>query len=395
MSELAKVILKSGKDISLRRFHPWVFSGAIKKIKGEVAEGDLVRVVDNKDEFLALGHYQIGSIAIRAISFVDVLPEADFWEKKLSDAYEMRKILGVAEVENNNTYRLLHAEGDGMPGLIIDVYNGTAVMQMHSIGMWNARFEIAEALKNVMGDELKAIYDKSESTLPFKADIEPHDGYIWGESESFVATECGLKFKVDWIKGQKTGFFIDQRDNRNLLESYSKGKKVLNMFCYTGGFSFYAMRGGAELVHSVDSSAKAIDLTNQNVELNFPGDTRHEAFATDAFKFLDDMETDYDVIVLDPPAFAKHKNVLNNAMQGYKRLNSKAFQKVKKGGIVFTFSCSQVVTRDLFRKAVFSAAAQSGRTVKILHQLTQPTDHPVNIYHPEGEYLKGLVLYVE
>ena len=307
----------------------------------------------------------------------------------------MRKILGVAGVEDNDTYRLVHAEGDGMPGLIIDVYNGTAVMQMHSIGMWNARHEIADALKEIMGDDLKAVYDKSEATLPFKADIEPRDGYLWGESESFIATECGLKFKVDWIKGQKTGFFIDQRENRNLLEKFSKGKKVLNMFCYTGGFSFYAMRGGAELVHSVDSSAKAIDLTNQNVDINFPEDKRHEAFAVDAFKFLDDMPTDYDVIVLDPPAFAKHKNVLNNAMQGYKRLNLKAFEKIKPGGILFTFSCSQVVTRDLFRKAIFSAAAQSGRTVKILHQLTQPADHPVNIYHPEGEYLKGLVLYVE
>lgn len=395
MNELAKVILKSGKDISLRRFHPWVFSGAIKKIIGHAEEGDLVRVVDNKDEFLAIGHYQIGSIAVRAISFVDEMPSADFYERKISNAYEMRKIIGVAGVDNNDTYRLVHAEGDGMPGLIIDVYNGTAVMQMHSIGMWHARNEIAQAIKNVLGDEIKAVYDKSETTLPFKADITPLDGCLLGKSESFVATECGLKFNVDWVKGQKTGFFIDQRDNRNLLESYSKGKKVLNMFCYTGGFSFYAMRGGADLVHSVDSSGKAIDLTRQNVELNYPEDSRHEAYAVDAFKFMDEMTTDYDVIVLDPPAFAKHKNVLNNALKGYKRLNMKAFEKIKPGGIVFTFSCSQVVTRDLFRKAIFSAAAQSGRNVKILHQLTQPADHPVSIYHPEGEYLKGLVLYVE
>ncbi len=390
-----KVVLKSGKDQSLRRFHPWVFSGAIKKIYGEPAEGDIVSVYDNKDEFLGLGHYQIGSISIRIVSFVELEINHQFWEDKIKQAYQLRKVQGLISDSQTNAYRLVHAEGDSMPGLIIDMYGDTAVVQMHSIGMFLIKDDIDEILKKIFGDELKAIYNKSESTIPYKAKVEPENGYTFGHSETRIALENGLKFRVDWEKGQKTGFFVDQRDNRSLLEQYSKGRSVLNMFCYTGGFSFYAMRGGAELVHSVDSSERAIELTKENVELNFPGDKRHDAFAVDAFKYLDDIKDKYDLIILDPPAFAKHHNVLNNALQGYKKLNAKAFEQIKPGGILFTFSCSQVVSKDAFRKAVFSAAAKSGRNVRILNQMTQPADHPVNIYHPEGEYLKGLVLYVE
>jgi len=310
-------------------------------------------------------------------------------------AYRMRQALGLAENPQNNTYRLVHGEGDNLPGLIIDVYGKTAVMQAHSAGMHVDRMMIADALSEVMGGKIENIYYKSETTLPYKADLGPENGFIKGGSPENVAMEYGLKFHVDWLKGQKTGFFVDQRENRHLLEQYAKGRNVLNMFCYTGGFSFYAMRGGANLVHSVDSSSKAIDLTNQNVELNFPGDARHQAFAEDAFKYLDRMGDQYDLIILDPPAFAKHRDALRNALRGYSKLNAKAFEKIKPGGILFTFSCSQVVDKKDFRNAVFTAAAQSGRKVRILHQLTQPADHPVNIYHPEGEYLKGLVLYVE
>ncbi|MGL4332811.1 MAG: class I SAM-dependent rRNA methyltransferase [Bacteroidales bacterium] len=391
-----KIYLKPGKEESLKRFHPWIFSGAIAKIEDGVEEGDLVEVIDSKQNFIAYGHCQIGSIAVRVLTFEKEEINSAFWVKRLTAAFDLRKNLGLVAGEYNNAYRLVHGEGDNLPGLIIDVYDGTAVIQAHSPGMHIARFEILEALKQVMGEELKNVYYKSESTLPFKADLNPEDGYLYGGNANTVATEYGLKFHADWLKGQKTGFFVDQRENRSLLEHYSKGKKVLNMFCYTGGFSFYAMRGGAELVHSVDSSGKAIDLTNKNVELNFPGDPRHKAFAEDAFKFLDNMqEGEYDLIILDPPAFAKHKNVLRNALQGYQKLNAKAFKKIKSGGIIFTFSCSQVVSKENFRLAVFSAAAQSGRRVRIINQLTQPADHPVNIYHPEGEYLKGLVLYVE
>jgi len=390
-----KVVLKSGKDQSLRRFHPWVFSGAIKKIYGEPAEGDIVTVYDNKDEFLGLGHYQIGSIAIRIISFTEVEINNEFWEDKIRKAYQLRIDQGLVSDETTNAYRLVHAEGDNMPGLIIDMYDDTAVVQMHSVGMFLIKDTIDEILKKIFGDQLKAIYNKSEGTIPYKANVTPENGYTFGKSETRIALENGLKFRVDWEKGQKTGFFVDQRDNRALLEKYSKGKSVLNMFCYTGGFSFYAMRGGAKLVHSVDSSERAIDLTKENVELNYPGDERHDAFAVDAFKYLEDIKDKYDLIILDPPAFAKHNNVLNNALQGYKRLNAKAFEQIKPGGIIFTFSCSQVVSKDVFRKTIFSAAAKSGRNVRILNQLTQPADHPVNIYHPEGEYLKGLVLYVE
>ena len=390
-----KVYLKAGKEESLKRFHPWVFSGAIARIEGEPEEGEIVDVYTSKKEFIACGHFQIGSIAVRVLTFRQEEINRDFWKRRLEVALDLRRSLNLVDNPENNTYRLVHGEGDNLPGLIIDVYGQTAVMQAHSAGMHVYRMEIAEALSEVMGDIVQHIYYKSETTLPFKADLGPENGFINGGSPENVALENGLKFHVDWLKGQKTGFFVDQRENRHLLERYSKGRNVLNMFCYTGGFSFYAMRGGANLVHSVDSSAKAIDLTNQNVELNFPGDERHQAFAEDAFKYLDRMGDQYDLIILDPPAFAKHRDALRNALRGYSKLNAKAFEKIKPGGILFTFSCSQVVDKKDFRNAVFTAAAQSGRSVRILHQLTQPGDHPVNIYHPEGEYLKGLVLYVE
>ncbi len=394
-SNLTSIILKSGKDQSLKRFHPWVFSGAIKKIKGSIAEGDVVAVYSNKDEFLGLGHYQVGSIAVRVFSFEQVDPDFDFWKSKLAKAFAMREQLGLAANAGTNVYRLVNAEGDGMPGLIIDYYNGVAVMQMHSIGMYLIREKLAEALKEIMGGALIAVYDKSAKTLPFKADIKPVNGYVLANSPVNQVLEYGLKFNVDWENGQKTGFFIDQRENRRLVEHYAKGRDVLNMFCYTGGFSFFAMRGGANLVHSVDSSARAIDLANENVALNFPGDKRHQTFAVDAFEYMQGIKNKYDLIILDPPAFAKHRGTLPRALQGYKKLNARAFEQIRPGGVVFTFSCSQVVSKEKFREAVFSGAAISGRTVKVLNQLAQPADHPVNIYHPEGEYLKGLVLYVE
>ena len=391
-----KVFLKPGKEESLKRFHPWVFSGAIARVEGEPEEGEVVDVYTSKKEFIACGHFQIGSIAVRVLSFRQEPIDHAFWVRRLQVAKDLRCALGVLGNPQNNTYRLVHGEGDNLPGLIIDVYDHTAVMQAHSAGMHLDRMVVAEALEEVMGDVIQHIYYKSETTLPFKADLlATENGFLKGGSPENVAMENGLKFHVDWLKGQKTGFFVDQRENRALLERYAKGRNVLNMFCYTGGFSFYAMRGGANLVHSVDSSAKAIDLTNENVELNFPGDARHQAFAEDAFKFLDRMGDQYDLIILDPPAFAKHRDALRNALRGYTKLNAKAFEKIRPGGILFTFSCSQVVNKQDFRNAVFTAAAQSGRSVRILHQLTQPGDHPVNIYHPEGEYLKGLVLYVE
>ena len=391
-----KVFLKPGKEESLKRFHPWVFSGAIARVEGEPEEGEVVDVYTSKKEFIACGHFQIGSIAVRVLSFRQEPIDHAFWVRRLQVAKDLRCALGVLGNPQNNTYRLVHGEGDNLPGLIIDVYDHTAVMQAHSAGMHLDRMAVAEALEEVMGDVIQHIYYKSETTLPFKADLlATENGFLKGGSPENVAMENGLKFHVDWLKGQKTGFFVDQRENRALLERYAKGRNVLNMFCYTGGFSFYAMRGGANLVHSVDSSAKAIDLTNENVSLNFPGDTHHQAFAEDAFKFLDRMGDQYDLIILDPPAFAKHRDALRNALRGYTKLNAKAFEKIRPGGILFTFSCSQVVNKQDFRNAVFTAAAQSGRSVRILHQLTQPGDHPVNIYHPEGEYLKGLVLYVE
>ena len=391
-----KVFLKPGKEESLKRFHPWVFSGAIARVEGEPEEGEVVDVYTSKKEFIACGHFQIGSIAVRVLSFRQEPIDHAFWVRRLQVAKDLRCALGVLGNPQNNTYRLVHGEGDNLPGLIIDVYDHTAVMQAHSAGMHLDRMVVAEALEEVMGDVIQHIYYKSETTLPFKADLlATENGFLKGGSPENVAMENGLKFHVDWLKGQKTGFFVDQRENRALLERYAKGRNVLNMFCYTGGFSFYAMRGGANLVHSVDSSAKAINLTNENVSLNFPGDTRHQAFAEDAFKFLDRMGDQYDLIILDPPAFAKHRDALRNALRGYTKLNAKAFEKIRPGGILFTFSCSQVVNKQDFRNAVFTAAAQSGRSVRILHQLTQPGDHLVNIYHPEGEYLKGLVLYVE
>ncbi len=390
-----KVYLKPGKEESLRRFHPWIFSGAIHHIEGEPEEGEVVSVYTSQREFVAVGHFQVGSIAVRVLSFQDELIDHAFWVRKLRSAYVLRRAIGIAGRPDNNTFRLVHGEGDNLPGLVIDLYAGTAVMQAHSVGMHVSRMDIADALLEVAGDVVQNIYYKSETTLPYKAELDAENGFIRGGSADNVAMEYGLKFHVDWLKGQKTGFFVDQRENRALLERYARDRSVLNMFCYTGGFSFYAMRGGARLVHSVDSSAKAIDLTNENVQLNFPGDPRHQAFAEDAFKYLDRMGDQYDLIILDPPAFAKHKDALRNALQGYRKLNAKAFEKIRPGGILFTFSCSQVVTKENFRTAVFTAAALSGRSVRILHQLTQPADHPVNIYHPEGEYLKGLVLYVE
>jgi 23S rRNA (cytosine1962-C5)-methyltransferase len=395
MQSLAKITLKSGKDQSLKRFHPWVFSGAIKKITGNISEGDLVAVYSNKDEFLGLGHYQIGSIAVRIISFSEITPDYGFWKSKIEKAWDYRQSLGFTENTETNVFRLIHAEGDGMPGLIADYYNGTVVLQMHSIGMYFIREELVKALREVLGEKVKAVYDKSAKTLPFKADIQPEDGFLFGENAENEVLEYGLKFKVDWQEGQKTGFFIDQRENRRLVQQYAENRDVLNMFCYTGGFSFYALKGGANLVHSVDASAKAIDLTNENVELNFPGDPRHTALTADAFEYLKEIKDKYDLIILDPPAFAKHRDSIHQALQGYKRINTRAFEQIRSGGILFTFSCSQVVSRERFREAVFSAAAISGRSVRILHQLTQPIDHPVNIYHPESEYLKGLVLYVE
>ena len=391
-----KVYLKPKKEESLLRFHPWVFSGAIARVEGNPEEGEVVEVYTSDKQYIATGHYQIGSIAVRVLSFKKEEINHDFWVRRLTVARDLRKALRLIGTPTNNACRLVHGEGDNLPGLIIDLYDHTAVMQAHSAGMHIYRHEIASALKEVMGDTVQNIYYKSETTLPFKADLEStENGFLLGGSTENVAKENGLLFHVDWLKGQKTGFFVDQRENRALLEHYALGRNVLNMFCYTGGFSFYAMRGGARLVHSVDSSAKAIDLTRANVELNFPGDTRHEAFAEDAFKYLDRMGGEYDLIILDPPAFAKHRGALRNALRGYTKLNAKAFEKIRPGGILFTFSCSQVVSKQDFRNAVFTAAAQSGRSVRIMHQLTQPADHPVNIYHPEGEYLKGLVLYVE
>ena len=390
-----KITLNRGKESSLERFHPWVFSGAIAKADENIEEGDLVSVYAHDGRLMGNGHYQIGSIAVRMLTFDDTAVDTDFFAHRLLNALKVRQSLGLLR-NDNNAFRLVHGEGDFLPGLVVDIYDGTAVLQAHSPGMHFARHSIAEALTRLPDGIVRNVYYKSETTLPYKAQLDPQNQYLVGKYDTDIAIENGMKFHVDWLKGQKTGFFVDQRENRSLLEHYARGKRVLNMFCYTGGFSFYAMRGGAALVHSVDSSAKAIKLTRDNVELNFPGDSRHEAFAEDAFKFLDNMERDaYDLIILDPPAFAKHKSAIKNALVGYRRLNAKGFEKIQSGGIMFTFSCSQAVSKEQFRLAVFSAAAQSRRRVRILHQLTQPADHPINIYHPEGEYLKGLVLYVE
>ena len=389
------IYLKRGKDESLKRFHPWIFSGAINKMDEGIAEGDIVKVFSQKGDFMAVGHYQKGTIAVRVLSFDDIAIADAFWETRIASAFNMRKSIGIADNPANNTYRLVHGEGDYLPGLVIDCYGPTAVVQAHSVGMHYSRQAVCQALLKVMGDRIENVFYKSETTLPYKADLGQEDGFLYGNTDDNTAVENGLKFHIDWLKGQKTGFFVDQRENRSLLESYAKDRSVLNMFCYTGGFSVYAMRGGAKLVHSVDSSAKAIELTKANIAMNFPGDNRHEAICDDAFKYLDSHNDKYDLIILDPPAFAKHRSALHNALKGYIRLNVLGLKRIKHGGILFTFSCSQAVSKEQFRTAVFTAAAQANRQVRILHQLHQPADHPINIYHPEGEYLKGLVLYVE
>lgn len=391
---MIQITLRPGKEQSVKRIHPWIFSGAIAKISGEPEEGDLVHVYSAEKEFLAVGHYQKSSIAVRILSFEDIEINQEFWNERIDSAFNYRKQLGLVNNSETNCYRLVHGEGDNLSGLVIDFYNGTAVVQCHSVGMFKNRDCIVKALQQTMGEHLTAIYNKSEGTLPFKAGIENKDGLLWGEIKTENALEYGNTFFIDWIQGQKTGFFIDQRENRKLVEHYAKGKSVLNTFCYTGGFSVYALRGGAEKVVSVDCSARAIELTDKTVAMNFPN-ANHESVVSDTFKYLDNNKDEFDLIILDPPAFAKHGKVLNNALQGYKRLNMKAIEQIKKGGILFTFSCSQAVSKEDFRKSVFAAAANTKRKVRILHQLTQPADHPINIYHPEGEYLKGLVLQVE
>jgi len=392
--ERIKIVLKSGKEQSIRRFHPWVFSGAIKKIYGNPEEGDLVDVYDNKDTFLAVGHYAPSSIAIRILSFEPVTPDISFFREKIRKAISYRNSTGLAESPHTDVYRLIHGEGDGLPGLIVDYYNGVAVMQMHSIGFYRIKKEITDILADILKEKLIAVYNKSEGTIPHMSGMTATNEFLYGDSEAVIVNENGYKFKIDWTTGQKTGFFIDQRENRKLLEAYTSERKVLNMFGYTGGFSVYAMKN-ASLVHTVDSSRPAIELANENIRLNYGDDKRHESFQVDAFEYMNEIKDKYDVIVLDPPAFAKHHNVLSNALQGYKRLNMKAIEQIKPGGVIFTFSCSQAVSRDNFRKSVFAAAANTGRNVRILHQMSQPPDHPVNIYHPESEYLKGLVIYVE
>lgn len=395
MENYQSVYLKKGKDESLRRRHPWVFSGALSHADDGVSEGDIVNVVSYDGEVMGVGHFQLGSIAVRMLAFENIEIDDSFWNLRLALALNVRKNIGLTENTQGNTFRLVHGEGDQLPGLVIDCYGETAVIQAHSVGMHESRISISNSLMQLDGLNIKNVYYKSETTLPYKAGVETENGFLVGDNAGDIAIENGLRFRIDWLRGQKTGFFIDQRDNRQLLESYAKGKNVLNMFCYTGGFSVYALRGGANLVHSVDSSEKAISLTRQNVELNFPADNRHQAFCEDAFRFLDKASEKYDLIVLDPPAFAKHRHALHNALKGYTRLNAKGIEMVKPGGIVFTFSCSQAVSKEQFQAAVFTAALRARRNVRILHQMHQPADHPINIYHPEGEYLKGLVLYVE
>ena len=393
---LAGIILKKGKEQSVRRYHPWVFSGAVYSVQGKPREGDVVEVFASDNTYLATGHWAPGSIAVRIFSFGRCTPDRDFFKKKLDDAFRYRISAGIAGNSATDAWRLVHGEGDGLPGLIVDIYGNVAVLQAHTAGFWHIRKLIADLLPEVTGGLVSAVYDKSEGTLPFMAKLNPANGYINGGNAEpgTIVTENGFRFRVDWEKGQKTGFFIDQRDNRSLLRQYSNGRNVLNMFGYTGGFSVYAMSNAA-MVHTVDSSASAMALTDENIKLNFGDDARHKSIPTDAFGFLAGMEREYDLIILDPPAFAKHQTALNQALQGYRRLNAIAIQKIKPGGILFTFSCSQVVSRDDFRRSVFVAAANTGRNVRILHQTGQPADHPVNIYHPESEYLKGLVLFVE
>ena len=395
-----QIYLRRGKEESLMRRHPWIFSGAIERIKSseeEIKEGEIVDVFTKQGEFIACGHYQIGSIAVRVLTFEQEEINQQWWDKKIAVAYDVRRTLNLTDNEQTTCYRLIHGEGDSLPGLVVDIYDKTAVVQCHSVGMYLSRMAIAEALRNTYGDKLTAIYDKSSQTVPFKAGLNAVDGYIWGHSEqkSHVVLENGQKFLVNWEEGQKTGFFLDQRYNRELVKHYSKGRTVLNTFCYTGGFSVYAAAGGAVEVCSVDASERAVKLADENMRLNFGDTIPHEAVAADAVEYIKQIGNKYDLIILDPPAFAKHHKVLGNAMQGYKRINARALSQIKSGGILFTFSCSQAVSKELFRTTVFSAAAIAGRKVRILHQLTQPADHPINIYHPEGEYLKGLVLYVE
>ncbi len=394
MNVNCKIILKSGKGQSVLRRHPWIFSGAIKKFNGEPAEGDIVDVYDNKDNFLARGHYQPGSIAVRILTFRDEEIDAEFYRDRISEAIEYREKAGVLDLPSTNVFRLVHAEGDNLPGLIIDLYNNVAVIQAHSAGIYYQRELLADILMSSLSQRITAVYDKSDATLPFKAGIEHKNGFLKGRETGNIVEEYGFKFYVDWEEGQKTGFFVDQRENRKLIESYSRNKKVLNLFAYTGGFSVYALKN-AEMVHTVDTSARAVEMADKNIALNYGMDSRHKSFVLDAFRFMDETDNKYDLIVLDPPAFAKHQNVLHNALQGYKRLNMKAIEKINRGGILFTFSCSQVVNRENFRKSVFAAAANTGRKVRIIKQLSQPADHPVNIFHPESEYLKGLVLYIE
>ena len=397
---IAQIYLRRGKEESLLRRHPWIFSGAIEHIKcdGELTEGEVVDVFTRAGNFIARGHYQIGSIAVRVLTFEESEQiDQNWWNQRIAIAYDVRRTLDLTDNTQTNCYRLVHGEGDSLPGLVIDIYDRTAVVQCHSVGMYRSRMAIAEALRTVYGEKLEAIYDKSSQTVPFKAGLNAVDGYIWGHSDhkTHVVVENGEKFLVNWEEGQKTGFFLDQRENRELVKRYAKGRTVLNTFCYTGGFSVYAASGGAVEVCSVDASERAVQLADENMRLNFGEDYKHDAVAADAVEYLKHIGDKYDLIILDPPAFAKHHKVLGNAMQGYKRINARALAQIKSGGILFTFSCSQAVSKELFRTTVFSAAAIAGRKVRILHQLTQPADHPINIYHPEGEYLKGLVLYVE
>lgn len=396
MGKRVKIYLKRGKEESLKRFHPWIFSGAIARADGEAVEGDLVDVYTLDETYLATGHCQQGSIAVRVLTFTGEEIDQAWWNGKIAAAYRMRCQLGIAADPQTDAYRLVHGEGDNLPGLVVDIYGRTAVIQAHSAGMYFSRERVVEALRTVLDGRLDAVYDKSGATLPRYAEIDAHDGYLWGKGAGEeVVSENGLKFGVNWESGQKTGFFLDQRDNRALVRHYAGGKRVLNTFCYTGGFSVYALAGGALQVDSVDSSEKAVEGCRRNVELNFGAEAPHRAFAVNALDYLKDIEGKYDLIILDPPAFAKHRNVLDNALRGYRRINAEAIRQIAPGGILFTFSCSQAVTREQFRASVFTAAAMAGRRVRILHQLTQPADHPVNIYHPEGEYLKGLVLFVE
>lgn len=396
-----QIYLRRGKEESLLRRHPWIFSGAIDYIKAEeesdIAEGALVEVRTHAGEFIAAGHYQIGSIAVRVLTFEQEPIDQSWWNRRIAVAHDVRRTLALTDNPRTSCYRLVHGEGDSLPGLVVDIYGSTAVIQCHSVGMYRSRQMIAEAIRSTYADRIEAIYDKSSQTLPFKADLGAVDGYLWGNSDhaSQVVMEHGQRFLVNWEKGQKTGFFLDQRENRELVKRYAQGRTVLNTFCYTGGFSVYALAGGAKEVCSVDSSERAVELATENMKLNFGEQAPHSEVVADAVEYLRNIGDRYDLIILDPPAFAKHHKVLGNAMQGYKRLNARALSQIRPGGILFTFSCSQAVSKDLFRTTVFSAAAIAGRKVRILHQLTQPADHPINIYHPEGEYLKGLVLYVE